>query len=258
MSSYPWRLLAQLTVREIRAKLSYSSLGVVWIVLTPLALLGVYSVVFGLIFNVRVPEGLGVPFVVWLAVALWPWLAFSEGVMRAAGSIRQYGALISKVPIERSLFVWSVLNATFVLHFFGYLVVLSVIGVLGIDLQWHAIPHLILVMATLYLLSLGLSLLLAACQVFIRDLEQLLPITFTLWFFLTPIIYAPQLLPDSVRGYLYLNPITWWVEEVRAGLLDGQWLPDATLFGLLVLSSVMLVVGAWVFQRTSPFFEDFL
>ena len=258
MFSYPWRLLIQLSAREMRAKLSYSSLGVIWLVLTPLALLAVYSLVFGLIFKARVPEGLEFPFVVWLAVALWPWLAFSEAVMRAAQSIRQYGALIAKVPIERSLFVWSVLNATFGLHMVGYLIVLAAIQMLGIDLGWLSIPHLVLILITLYLFTLGLSLLLAATQVFIRDLEQLLPILFTLWFFLTPIIYAPQLLPEEFRSFLYLNPMTWWVEEIRTALLDGQSIPDSTLLLLLGLAALACVLGGWVFQRTSGFFEDFL
>lgn len=258
MSVYPWRLLFQLTNREIRARLSYSSLGFIWLFVTPLALLGVYSLVFGLIFRVRVPDGLGVPFVAWLAVGFWPWLAFSEAVMRAAGAIRQHAGLISKVSIERSLFVWSVLNATFILHLAGYFVVLLVIQAFGIDLSWLALPHLVLIVASLYLLALGLGLLLASFQVFIRDLEQLLPIGFTLWFFLTPIIYAPQLLPESVRGYLYINPMTWWVEELRDALLKGQELPDETLLGLVLLATLVGMLGAWCFRRTSPFFEDFL
>lgn len=258
MRNYPWRLLIDLTQREIKSRLSHSAVGVIWLIVTPVLLLAVYAFVFGVIFKARAPEGLGFPFVVWLAIGLWPWLAFSEASLRASQAIRQHSALISKISINRSVLVVSVLSGTFVLHLIGYAVVLVILEVRGIDLMWQGLPYAVLILITLYGLATGLGLLLASAQVFIRDLEQLLPILFMLWFFLTPILYAPELLPADLQHLLWLNPMTWWIEELRAALIHGQVLPDMSFLGLLAGAAFILLLGQWVFNRTSPYFEDFL
>lgn len=253
-----WRLWFDLTRREINSRLSHSAVGLIWLVVTPLLLLAVYAFVFGVIFKARAPEGLGFPFVVWLAIGLWPWLAFSESALRASGAIRQHSALISKIAINRAMLVISVLTATFVLQVAGYAVVLIVLEAMGIDLAWQGLPYAVLVLISLYVLAAGLGLMLAACQVFIRDLEQLLPIGFMLWFFLTPILYAPEFLPNELQAFIWLNPMTWWMEALRSALIEGQVLPDRTFLGLALGSGAVFLMGRWVFARTSPYFEDFL
>jgi len=253
-----WRLLPDLTRREVRNRLINSSSGWLWLVVTPLLLLAVYGFVFGVIFNARVPEGLEMPFVAWLAVALWPWLAFSEGLLRGSQAILQHSGLISKVAIPRELLVLSTQSAVFVLHMIGYAVVLVAVQLLGTDLAWHGLPYALLVLVTLYLFGLGLGLMLAALQVFVRDLEQVLPTLVMFWFFMTPILYAEELLPQRMVWWLQFNPMTWWVEEIRSALFVGKWLPDGVFLGLLCGAVLALLVGLAVFKRLSPNFEDFL
>ena len=247
-----------LTGREARTRLNNAATGWLWLIATPLLLLSVYGFVFGVIFQARVPSGLDMPFVAWLAVALWPWLAFSDGVLRGSGAIRQHSALISKVAVPRAMLAASVQTAAFVLQLTGYLIVLVAVAVLGVDLSVRALPYLLLVLASLYLFSLGLSLLLSAVQVFVRDLEQLLPTLFMFWFFLTPILYSPEILPGDTGHWLQFNPMTWWMEEIRAALFHGQWLPGWSFLGLLSGALLSVWVGTRVFNRLSPHFEDFL
>lgn len=258
MNKYPWRLLADLTQREIKSRLSHSAVGIIWLIVTPVLLLAVYAFVFGVIFKARAPEGLGFPFIVWLAIGLWPWLAFSEASLRASQAIRQHSALISKISINRSVLVISVLSGTFILHLIGYAVVLGILEIRGINLTWQGLPYAVLILLTLYGLAAGLGLLLSAAQVFIRDLEQLLPILFMLWFFLTPILYAPELLPADLQHLLWINPMTWWIEELRAALIHGQVLPGLSFLALVAGATITLLIGHWVFNRVSPYFEDFL
>ena len=258
MTNYPWRLLSDLTQREIKSRLSHSAVGVIWLIVTPVLLLAVYAFVFGVIFKARAPEGLGFPFIVWLAIGLWPWLAFSEASLRASQAIRQHAGLISKISINRSVLVISVLSGTFILHLFGYAVVLGILEIRGINLTWQGLPYALLIMLSLYGLATGLGLLLASAQVFIRDLEQLLPILFMLWFFLTPILYAPELLPPDLQHLLWINPMTWWIEELRAALIHGQVVPDMGFITLVAGAAITLFIGHWVFNRVSPYFEDFL
>lgn len=252
------RLFVDLLSRNLRNSLSHASTGWLWLIVTPLLLLTVYGLVFGVIFQARVPPGLDMPFVAWLASALWPWLAFSDGVLRGSRSIQQNAALIAKVAVPRSLLAVSTQTASFVLQLAGYLVVLIALVIMGVDLGLRSLPYLILVLASLYLFSLGLALLLSAVQVFVRDLEQLLPTLFMFWFFLTPILYSPELLPGDIGRWLKFNPMTWWMEEIRAALFHGKWLPDLTFVALVAGALLSVWVGKRVFDRLSPHFEDFL
>lgn len=258
MTVLPASLFFNLLIREFRSRLVTAATGWLWLIVTPLMLLAVYGLVFGVIFQARVPVGLDVPFVAWLAVALWPWLAFSDGVLRGSLAIQQHSALISKVAIQRSLLTLSAQSASFLLQIIGYVVVLITLLLLSVPISLRSIPYLLLILATLYGFSMGLALLLSSVQVFVRDLEQLLPTLFMFWFFLTPILYSPELLPGELGTWLMLNPMTWWMEEIRAALFAGKWLPDLAFLPLLVTALISVWLGKSVFDRLSPHFEDFL
>ncbi|NDY94977.1 ABC transporter permease [Wenzhouxiangella limi] len=248
----------QLTVRELRRRVLSVGVGWLWLVLTPLLLLGVYVFVFGVIFQARVPDGLQVPFALWLAVALWPWFAFSDGVLSGARAVRDNAALISKIAVPRAVLVLSYQTAAFLLQLMGYLVVLAVIQSFSGQLTLVGFPNAVLTLLLLYAFSAGLSLGLSALQVFFRDLEQLLPILMMFWFFLTPILYTPELLPPDIRHLIFLNPVTWWVEELRSAFFLGKAVPDLKVVVFLFSSALAVMLGSWVFRRLSPHFEDFL
>jgi len=253
-------MLWQLIHRDIRSRFVGSATGWLWLLVTPLLLLAVYGFVFGLIFRARVPDGLDMPFVAWLAAALWPWLAFSEGVLRGGQAIRQHAALISRVALPRPLLVIASVCSAFLLHLIGYAAVLVALFLfLDVAIQWTALGGLILILATLFAFSLGLGLALAAFQVYIRDLEQFVPTLFLFWFFMTPILYSPDLLPEAMSRWMAINPMNLWVDQIRSALLQGQLLPAAfEMFQMISYAGLAIVIGWFLFQRLSPFFEDFL
>jgi ABC-type polysaccharide/polyol phosphate export permease len=251
-------MILQLTQRELRARFVGSSAGWLWLIVNPLLLLAVYAVVFGMIFQARAPAELGVPFVAWLAVALWPWLGFSEAILRASESIPEHAALISKVPMERELLPLSAAIASFLLQMAGYAVVLVVMAALGVGISPAGALNALFVLAVLLLLGCGLGLIAGALRVFFRDLQQLLPTLLMLWFFLTPILYAPALLPERLRVLVIANPIAGLMTELRAALLQGDPIPGAYTAGLALVGVGLFAAGLWFFRRLAPFFEDFL
>lgn len=251
-------MLSTLIIRQLRSRFIGSSAGWLWLIVNPLLLLAVYSVVFGVIFSARAPSGMDMPFVAWLAIALWPWLGFSEGIMRASESMPEHAALISKVPMRRELLVLSSAIAAFLLQLAGYLVVLVVMAGLGIPLTPAGLFNALLVLAVLMLLSNALGLIAATLRVFFRDLQQLLPTLMMLWFFLTPILFSAEHLPDELKMLVYANPLAGLMTELRAALLEGQVLPGTTTLVMLVVSGALYVLGLAFFRRMAPYFEDFL
>jgi ABC-type polysaccharide/polyol phosphate export permease len=244
--------------RQIRQDYLENLTGFAWLILQPLVLLGVYAFVFGTIFKARVPDDAGVGFVPYLAVAFWPWTAFSEAILRASGSITANAALIGKVAFASEQLPLAAVTATFVMHLAGYAAVLLVLQFLGTDLHWAWLPVLLMVLALLWLLASAIALFASALQVFVRDVAQILPPLMTFWFFTTPIIYSAALLPPQVAAVMAWNPMAWFVGKTRDLLLFGQADFGWPWLLALVLTAAALWLALRFFRRLSGHFEDFL
>jgi ABC-type polysaccharide/polyol phosphate export permease len=258
MNLFTDNFFRQLVSRAIRTDYLENLTGFAWLVIQPLLLLAVYSFVFTTIFKARVPDSGGIGFVPYLAIAFWPWTAFSESVLRASNSVSANAALIGKVAIPSEMIPLSTVTATFVMHMAGYLAVLLVIQLLGTPVFW---PGLLLALPLLFLLFLfaaGLALLISALQVFIRDVAQILPPLMTFWFFTTPILYSSSVLPEKFAVAMKFNPMTWYVERLRDFLLYRDFTLSWYDLAVPVFTLLVLWAGLRFFRRISPHFEDFL
>jgi len=199
-----------------------------------------------------------VSFVPYLAVAFWPWIAFSESILRSANAISANAALIGKVAFPAELLPLSTVTATFLMQMAGYLAVLLVLQLMGTDIHWLGLFAAIPVLLLMFIFACGLALFTSALQVFVRDVAQILPPLITFWFFTTPILYSSSLLPDKWAAVMNLNPMTWFVERLRDFLLMGNY--NLSISDLLVpLFSILVFWGSLVFfRRFSSHFEDFL
>ena len=252
------RFFRQLVVREIRSAYLENLTGFAWLILQPLMLLAVYAFVFWTIFKARIPDAGDIGFVPYLAIAFWPWTAFADAILRASGSITANAALIGKVAFATELLPLATATATFLMHMAGYLAVLIVVHLLGTPIHWPLLLLALPVLALLWLLACALALVASALQVFIRDLAQILPPLITFWFFTTPILYSPSLLPDNIAWVMKWNPMTWFVTELRELLLFGRagagWPELAAVLGVAATAWLALRF----FRRFSGHFEDFL
>ena len=138
----------QLVSRAIRTDYLENVTGFAWLFVQPLLLLAIYTFVFTTIFKARIPDSGEIGFMPYLAVAFWPWTAFSESVMRSSNSISANAALIGKVAIPTEMIPLSMVTATFLMHMIGYLAVLIVIQLTGTSVHWlgllAALPLLLL------------------------------------------------------------------------------------------------------------------
>jgi ABC-type polysaccharide/polyol phosphate export permease len=224
----------QLVSRAIRADYLENVTGFAWLILQPLVLLAVYAFVFSTIFKARIPDAGPGGFVPYLAVAFWPWTAFSEAVLRSANSVSTNAALIGKVAFPSEMLPLSTVTATW-------------LGLLA------SLPVLFL----MYLFASGLALFVSALQVFIKDVSQILPPLMTFWFFTTPILYSSSILPERFATVMKFNPMSWFVERLRDFLLLGNY--ELGYRDLLVplLTLLVLVAAFKFFRRFSAHFEDF-
>ncbi len=197
-------------------------------------------------------------FISYLAVAFWPWIAFSEAVIRANTSITSNAALIGKVAFAPEQIPLATVTATFLMHLVGYSAVLIVLQIVGTDIHWLYLLPVIPVIVLMWVFACGIALFTSAIQVFVRDVAQILPPLMTFWFFGTPILYSASYLPASIQKIAQWNPMAWFVARLRELLLFGE-----INFGWVALLIVVLIaIFSWLslrfFRRFSGHFEDFL
>lgn len=253
-------LTAHFIRRELRNRYLGSISGGLWALLQPLAQLAIYSFVWAYVFKMRLPGADASPraIVPFLALGVWPWNAFAEAVSRSTTVIQDNAGLIGKIALPRETLVVSTAAASFLLHSLGFCAVVIVLAACGMHIQLPGLPMALLVFAQLFLLALGFSFLFAALQVFVRDLSQVLAQVIPLWMFLSPVLYSRDFLPPAYRGWLGLNPFTFYPEYFRATLLGVGEVRIADCALALLTALVVCAVGYGVFRRLDPRFEDFL
>jgi|SRR5471030_64341 len=243
-------LFANLFRRDFQAKYKGSLLGVFWSLLNPLVLLGVYLVVFGLIFpNLKVAH-----YPIYLLAGLACWIFFSVSLQSSARSMVDSAELIKKVRFPRQLVAFSMVATQAV----TFVVMIAIVVVLSLafvpearSTVWVAIPLAVVFAA----LVAGLSLLVACLNVLFRDVEHVLTAALLPWFFLTPILWNASTLTSALRHHRLLlalhwgNPIAPPINAVRDALWSGHLPRLADVVYLLVATVVALALGAWVFTR---------
>lgn len=249
-------LFANFFRRELFARYLGSVSGLAWAFVHPLALLAVYHFVFTTVFRTGPMNGKS--FLVFVAVALWPWLAAQEALQRGTVSIAGYAGLIRKVAFPHELIVYSSVAATLVLQFIGYLVVLVVLALFGEPVRFEGLLLALPLWIVLALAVTGLALALSALQVFIKDVEHILMPVLMILMYLTPILYPLSLVPDSVKPWVAANPFGYLVDRLRDALLDGRLAMGWGDAAAVVVALALFAGGRWMFLRLSPHFEDFV
>ena len=249
-------LFANFFARELTVRYLGSVTGLAWAFLNPLALLAVYHFVFTTVF--RTTSFDGTSFLLFVAVALWPWLAAQEALVRATASLASYASLIRKVAFPHELAVYASVSATLALQFVGYVVVLTALRAFGEPVHFEGLVVAVPLWIVLAIAVTGIALALAALQVFIRDVEHVLMPILMIGMYLTPILYPLALVPEGMRPWVAANPFGWLVTRLREALLEGQLAPHWGDAVALAAAIALFFAGRWVFRRLSPHFEDFL
>ena len=251
-------LIRQFVRREFDARYRQSFLGVMWAFLTPLLMLGVYTLVFRFIFKLRW-GGTGDESDLAFALRLYAGLAvfnfFAECVNKAPRLILDHPQLVKKVVFPLEILSWvSALAA--LTHLGVALLLMLVFGIWaqgGLPLTVLALP---LVWLPLLPLCVGLGWLLAAIGTYVRDVSQVLGMLVSLLMFLSPIFFPVEAIPPAVRPWLFLNPLALTITQTRQVLLDGQW-PDWPAYTIhLIACCAVAVLGAAFFRAARKGFAD--
>lgn len=249
-------LLRSLVRRDIEVKYRAAVLGLLWVVIYPLMMLGVYTFVFAGVFGARWGNrGDWTEFVPMLYCGLIVHALFADTVGKAPYLIVNNPNYVKKVMFPLELLpVGSLLSSLFnAVVSFGILLLLALL--LQQTLHWTFVL-LPIALVPLLLFAIGFAWLFAALGVFFRDIEQFIGVLMTMLLFLSPIFYAVDAAPAIAQKLLLVNPLAYPIEETRRLILLGElprwqpWLINTAI------ATFVAWAGLWVFQRTRPAFAD--
>lgn len=254
--SYRGVILA-LARRQLAMRYVGTIAGPLWTVAQPLATVAVFWFVFSLGFRAHGPQG--APFLVYFLPGYIVWLLFSEVVTMSTSSVVSNAYLVKKTVFPVQVLPVVHIAAASVPH-----AVMIVATVLFVSFyEGHpplaAIEVIYFYCATLAL-ALGIGWLLAALNVFCRDVEQITTVLMNLWFWATPIAWPASILPAKLWPVLAMNPMFFIVEGYRTSLagLPSSTIDLASTILFWSVAAVLLCVGAQVFRRLKPDFPELL
>lgn len=249
---YQYRaLLWSLTLRELKARYRASVLGFLWTFLNPTLNMIVYAIVFGYVFAQAIRD-----YPYFLFTALLPWIFFATSVGTGASSVSDRRDLLTKVR-----FPAQVLPATVVAtNLLNYLLSLPLLVGLGIFYgqwpTWHVVLFLpIVALQTVFIL--GLTYLVSAFNVALRDLQHIVLNVMQMLFFLTPIVWPIERVPAKLQSFvLYGNPMAALINAYRAIFYEHA-LPDPRpLAAVAFISLALLWLSSGVFERRREEFAE--
>ena len=236
--------------RDFSARYRESLLGAFWAVANPLAMIVIYTLVFSQLMRPTLPGQQDVPFAfsIFLCAGVLTWNLFAEMLGNLNNVFLANGNLIKKSNFPRiclpAIVVVSAL-VNFAIVAVLYLAFLALIG------HWPGWPLLaaLPLLALQILFALGLGIFLGTLNVFFRDVGQLTGIVLQFWFWLTPVVYSIGALPAAVQKVFKLNPMMPLIQAYQTIFLQRQWPAWESLLQLLLLTVLVLVLGAMFFLR---------
>ena len=238
-------VLLALIRRQMWLRRKRAVFGLLWPLTAPLFLLALYSFIFDRVFDVPVRD-----YPVYLFAGLLPWTFMVQAVHQSLQSITAEADLIRRAPFPHEHLPLSIVG----IHLlpFGALLTgfVAYVAVKG-DLRWDLVPVLALPVVALVMLTSAMAMILSLIDVYNRDLRQILHNVFTVWFFLVPIVYRPDMVEGPLRSLRSIDPMNMIVGQFRYVLYHGHVFRPTHVVLMMLVASATFVVSLGIFRRAS-------
>lgn len=259
LSLWRYRYFVLSTIRnELFSRFARSRLGGLWIIINPLMQVAIYALILSNVLAAKLP---GVAsqygYAIYLMAGLLAWTLFSEIVSRCLGLFIENGNLMKKVNFPRITLPVIALGSSLLNNALLFIAMLGIFTVLG---HGFSLAMLWLLPLTLLLagFALGLGLVLGVLNVFMRDINQVVPIILQMGFWLTPIVYPLSIIPADYHGWYAFNPLYPVVTAYQNVVLYAQRPELSSLVPMAVVATGLLALGLLLFRRASAELVDAL
>jgi lipopolysaccharide transport system permease protein len=245
-------LLWLLTKKEITLKYKRTGLGILWSLVNPLLQALVLVIAFKVFMRVQMEN-----YTFFFLSALFPWNWFSASVIVSTSTLIGNVNLIKKIRFPRHFLVIAAVLAQLVNFLFALPILVGVAYLTGKGLGGSWLLGVPLLIAAQFTTTTGVCLAIAMVNAYFRDMEYIIGVVISMLFWMTPIIYSLEAVPEAYRIYLVLNPLTYTITAWR-----DVFMLNAIDWGNIGISlgsaSVFLLVGVLIFQRLGKTLDEVL
>lgn len=248
-------LILELTRRDFYNKYIKNFFGLAWAILDPLAFIVILYFVFGMRYSDN--NTTGVSFIVYLIIGYIAYDFFSGAVTKATNSISEYAFLLNRVNFRIAFIPLMKLLSNLWIHLIIIMIMFVFILFNNIWPTFYWLQLIYYLFAVLCFM-LGLAWITSSISLFFPDVGNIVSIITRLLFFLTPIFWNIQGLPDNYAFVLKLNPLYYIVEGYRDSLLYdvGFWEHPLLTIYFWLITIILILTGIFVFKRLRPHFAD--
>ena len=243
------------TLIDIRGRFKGTVFGMAWAILYPILFLGLYAVVYTMIFRIKVANYGTTDYVLLIFCGLVPFLGFSEALGTGVGSVLSNKGLIKNTLFPIELIPVKSVIASSVTMIVGLVLLLPILWGQGIIHSTQFLLPLIFILQLLF--TIGLIWLLSSVNVFIQDLGQMVAILILFLMLVSPIAYTHDMIPPELLPFMYPNPLYYLIMLYRDAAFLGIFKPEL-FFIFTIISIVMFVGGGLIFTRLKPLFADYV
>lgn len=236
--------------KDIRGKYKGSFLGVLWSFINPLLSVVVYAIVFHYIMRFNIDN-----YLIYLISGIIPWTFFTTAINAGMNSILFNADIIKKVYFPRIILPISSVTSCLVNFLISCIIIVlfAIFGGLGISYALIALPLVVLVQ---YIFTLGIVFILSAIEIYVRDIEHIINFLISMLFYITPILYTPDYVPESFSFILKINPLAHIIEAYHSVFYYKQ-IPDLSNLGIMMLLSfIIFVFGYMIFDKLQRGFAE--
>ncbi len=237
--------------RDIKGLYAQSVLGLSWAILHPLVQIIVFTVIFGKV--AKVPTD-GIPYTLFLSVAVIPWSYISQSTTKSSQSLIQGSSMLGKVYFPRLIFPITPVLAKLVDFGISMFIILCLLVYFDVPLTWNLLFFPVFV-CLMIMVPLGIGLWLSSFAIRFRDIQQGMPFLIQMLMYSAPIVYSASSIPEMYRMVYSLNPIVGVIEGFRASLL-GLPMPWMYIWPGTFTSVLLLVSGAFYFKKMERIIVD--
>jgi lipopolysaccharide transport system permease protein len=238
--------------REFTIRYKQSFIGILWAILQPLSMMLLFTFVFTYIKPVKFSN---YPYVLFLYSALLPWSFFSSSVNYAVPSLTNHYNLITKIYFPREILPLSGVFVAVIDFFIASLVYIVLLIVFKAEITWNVFWFIPLFLVLVIFVS-SICLIFSALNVYYRDVKLATGFVIQLWFFATPIFYSIDKISLKLKLILFLNPLTFIIENMRRCVVEGRgviWWQFLLVLSLVVL---LFILAYRFFLITEKKFAD--
>lgn len=243
-------------LQDIRQRYIGSIFGSFWLFIFPIGQLGIYAVVYALIFKIRVPGLTQMGYVLLIFSGLVPLMAFNLALTAATSSLSSNKNLLLNTIFPAELIPVRAALSGHMISLVGLVITLILSAVIG-RLSWEALIFIPIFWIILLMFAIGLGWILSLLSLVARDIQHGLGLAMILITILSPFAYTPEMVPASLRAIIYFNPMSYFVLSFQKLICYGELPNTFDAFGALFIGISCFFTGFSIFQRAKYVFFDY-